>query len=140
MERYPELVRNPECAEQFFNEFKDVLPQDSLLAGFNFALSCDNFHGAFNRYLLSSEEITLYRVNKHIHKFFSENEEHPRRLVLFAIFIHDYLQVTEKLLLDREYYELMNKFADAKFKIEDITKVLMADKVGDTGDIMIKKF
>lgn len=134
MERYPELVRNPECAEQFFNEFKDVLPQDSLLAGFNFALSCDNFHGAFNKYLLSSEEITLYRVNKHIHKFFSENGDHPKRLVLFAIFIRDYLLITEKLLLDREYYELMTKFMEAKHKIEDITKILMADNLEETDE------
>lgn len=133
MERYPELVRRPQCAEQFFNEFKDVLPQESLLAGFNFALSCDNFHWAFNKYLLSCEEITLYRTNTHIRNFFLDNYEHPRRLVLFAVFIHDYLQITESLLLDREYYELMAKFTEAKMKIEGIIKILMADHVGNTG-------
>lgn len=132
MERYPELVRNPECAEQFFNEFKDILPQDSLLAGFNFALSCDNFHWAFNKYLLSTEEITLYRTNQHIRNFFLENNGHPRRLILFAIFIRDYLQITGNLLADREYYELMTKFAGAKTRIEDLIKILLADNVTDT--------
>ncbi len=130
MEKYPELIRNPECAEQFFNEFKDILPQDSLMAGFNFALSCDNFHWAFNNYLLAEEEITLYRANKHIRNFFQENEAHPRRLILFAIFIRDYLNVTEKLLLDREYFELMSKFSEAKIKVESLVKYLMADVIG----------
>lgn len=127
MERYPELIRNPECAEQFFNEFKDVLPEKSLMAGFNFAVCCDNFHWAFNKYLLSEEGVTLYRVNEHVRKFFSENEEHSRRLILFAIFIRDYLDVTEKLLLDREYYELMEKFDEAKNKIEGLVELFMAD-------------
>lgn len=127
MERYPELIRNPACAEQFFNEFKNILPQDSFLAGFNFAVSCDNFHWAFNKYLLSEEEITLYRSTKHIRTFFDENENHARRLVLYAIFIKDYLKLTETLLLDREYYELMTKFADAKTKIEHLVRMLLAD-------------
>lgn len=129
MERYPELIRNPECAEQFFNEFKDVLPEKSLMAGFNFAVCCDNFHWAFNKYLLSEEGITLYRVNQHVRKFFSENEEHSRRLILFAIFIREYLEVTEKLLLDREYYELMEKFNEAKNKIEGLVKLFMPDVI-----------
>ncbi len=127
MEKYPELIRNPDCAEQFFNEFKGVLPEDSFLAGFNFAVSCDKFHWAFNKYLLSEEEITLYRSTKHIRAFFEENEAHARRLVLYAIFVKDYLQLTEALLLDREYYELMTKFADAKTKIDHLVRILLAD-------------
>ncbi len=127
MEKYPELVQNPTCAEQFFNEYKSVLPEQSLLAGFSFALNCDNFHWAFNKYLLSEEEITLYRASKYIRQFFSENEGQMHRLILFAIFIEDYLKITEKLLMDREYYELLARFTDAKSNVEKLTRSLIAD-------------
>ena len=126
IERYPELVRKPESAELFFNEFKGKLPEKSLLAGFNFATQCDNFHYDFNRYLLT-EGKSLYRVMNHIKVYFDQNQSHQRRLVLFSLFIREYMDATGKLLLSREYYELMKKFDEAQEKINKMVHLLMAD-------------
>jgi hypothetical protein len=124
-EKYPELIRRPECAEQFFNEYKGVMPDSSLLAGFNFALNCDNFHYAFNRYLLNDNK-SFYRIGQNLRQYYAQNADNPRRAALFSVFIQEYLDATQQLLLNREYYELMPRFEDAKKKV---TK-LVAELVG----------
>lgn len=126
MEKYPELIKAPECAEQFFNEYKGVMPDSSLLAGFNFALNCDNFHYAFNRYLLN-EGKTFYRVGQCMRQYYAENQNNPRSSALFSVFINEYLEVTQSLLLKREYYELMPRFEDAKKKVTDLVNMLMSE-------------
>lgn len=126
MEKYPELIRKPACAEQFFNEFKGKLPEKSLMAGFNFAVQCDNFHYAFNRYLLH-EGKSLYHVHSHVKAFFTDNTGHKRRLALYGIFVNEYMDATKQLLLSREYYELMPKLHQAEEQVEHLVKTLFAD-------------
>ncbi|MGB3584887.1 MAG: hypothetical protein WBA23_00020 [Tunicatimonas sp.] len=126
MEKYPELIKAPECAEQFFNEYKGVMPEKSLIAGFNFALSCDMFHYSFNKYLLK-EGNSFYRVGESIRKFFSENTDNPRRAALFSIFVNEYLTVTRDLLLNREYYELMARFDEAEEKALQTVSLQMSE-------------
>jgi hypothetical protein len=125
-EKYPELVRKPACAEQFYNEFKGKLPEKSLLAGFNFAVCCDNFHYAFNRYLLH-EGKSLYHVHQQIKTFFDKNAQHKRRLALFGIFTNEYTEATKKMLLAREYYELMPKLHQAEEQVQRLVECLFAD-------------
>ncbi|MGB3848446.1 MAG: hypothetical protein WA958_00650 [Tunicatimonas sp.] len=125
-EKYPELVTKPVCAEQFYEEFKGKLPEKSLLAGFNFALCCDNFHYAFNRYLLH-EGKSLYHVHRHIRTFFSDNAQHKRRLALFGIFTNEYTEATKNMLLSREYYELMPKLHHAEEQVQRLVESLFAD-------------
>ena len=125
-DKYPELVQKPVCAEQFYNEFKGKLPEKSLMAGFNFAVCCDNFHYAFNRYLLH-EGKSLYRVQKQIKTFFSENAQHKRRLALFGIFTNEYTEATREMLLKREYYELMPKMHQAEAQVQRLVESLFAD-------------
>lgn len=126
MKRYPELVKTPECAEQFFNEYKGVMPDSSLLAGFNFALNCDNFHYSFNRYLLNQGK-SFYRLGQSMRQYYSENVDNPRRAALFSVFINEYLDVTRQLLLKREYYELMPRFDDAQHKVTRLVATLMSE-------------
>lgn len=126
MERYPELVKTPECAEQFFNEYKGVMPDSSLLAGFNFALNCDNFHYSFNRYLLN-EGKSFYRLGQSMRQYYSENVDNPRRAALFSVFVNEYLDVTRQLLMKREYYELMPRFDDAQHKVTQLVTTLMSE-------------
>lgn len=125
-DKYPELVQKPVCAEAFYNEFKGKLPEKSLLAGFNFAVCCDNFHYAFNRYLLH-EGKSLYRVNQLIKTFFGDNSQHKRRLALFGIFTSEYTQATKNMLLAREYYELMPKLHHAEAQVQRLVESLFAD-------------
>ena len=126
MERYPELVKAPECAEQFFNEYRDVMPEKSLMAGFNFALNCDMFHYSFNRYLLK-EGKSFYRIGEEIRNFYSDNAGNPKRAALFSVFISEYLSATRNLLLDREYYELMARFDDAEKKALKLVDLQMSE-------------
>ncbi len=123
-EKYPELIRRPECAEEFFNEFKGVMPDSSLLAGFNFALNCDNFHYAFNRYLLN-ENKSFYRIGQNMRQFYADNEGNLRRAALYSVFIQEYLDATQQLLLNREYYELMPRFEEAKTKVTKMVNELV---------------
>ena len=125
-EKYPELVQRPACAEQFYNEFKGKLPEKSLLAGFNFAVCCDNFHYAFNRFLLH-EGKSLYHVRQQIKTFFDENAQHKRRLALFGIFTNEYTEATKNMLLAREYYELMPKLHQAEEQVQRLVESLFAD-------------
>lgn len=127
MKKYPELIREPACAEEFFNEYKDKLPEKSLMAGFNFAVQCDNFHYAFNRYLLH-EGKSLYHVQHRVRTFFSDNTKHQRRLALYGIFVSEYIGATKELLLTREYYELMPKLHQAEEQMEYLIKTLFADQ------------
>ena len=130
MEKYPELIRKPACAEQFLSEFKGKLPEKSLQAGFNFAVQCDNFHHAFNRYLLH-EGKSLYHVHNHVKTFFTNNTGHRRRLALYGIFVEEYIAATKQLLLNREYYELMPKFHQAEEQVQGLVKSLFADQVAE---------
>ncbi len=127
MNKYPELIRKPDCAEHFLSEYQGKLPKKSLMAGFNFAVQCDNFHYAFNRYLLH-EGKSMYHVNRHVKSFFEENEGHDRRLALYGIFIREYVEATKELLLSREYYELMPKLHQAENSTEQLVKSLFADQ------------
>ena len=127
MKKYPELVRKPTCAEHFFNEYRGRLPEKSLMAGFNFAVQCDNFHYAFNRYLLH-EGKSLYHVYQHVKTFFDKNAGHRRRLALYGIFVSEYIEATKELLLTREYYELMPKLHQAEERVEQLVKSLFADQ------------
>ena len=126
MEKYPELIKTPECAEQFFNEYKGVMPDESLLAGFNFALNCDMFHYSFNRYLLNDKK-SFYRLGQSIRSFYSENTDNPRRAALYSVFMNEYLNVTRQLLLNKEYYELMARFDDAEVKVRKIMSLQMSE-------------
>jgi len=126
---YSELLKHPQAAEQFFNQYKDVLPQQQFLTGFNFAIHCDNFHWAFNKYLLN-EKKSMYRVNTLVRKFFDENKDHSRRIALYILFIRGFFQITEGVLLDKEYYELMRKFNSAQNNVLDLVKALLSDSFG----------
>ena len=126
MEKYPELIKTPECAEQFYNEYKGMMSDESLMAGFNFALNCDMFNYSFNRYLLNDKK-SFYRLGQNIRSFFSENTEKPKRAALYAVFINEYLEVTRRLLLGREYYELMSRFEDAEDKVRNIVNLQMSE-------------
>ena len=126
MEKYPELVRKPEWAEQFFNEYREVMPEKSLMAGFSFALNCDLFHYTFNRYLLK-EGKSFYRLGESIRKFYAENANNARRAALFSVFISEYLDATRNLLLGREYYELMARFDEAEDKVRKMVNLQMGE-------------
>jgi hypothetical protein len=125
---YSELLKHPQAAEQFFNQYKDVLPQHQFLTGFNFAIHCDNFHWAFNKYLLS-EKKSMYRVSTLVRNFFNDNREQTRRIALYVLFLKGFFQITENVLLDNEYYELMHKFNNAQNNVLDLVKVLISDVV-----------
>ncbi len=128
MENYPELLKHPQAAEDFFNTYKKFLPEKQFLTGFNFAIHCDNFHWAFNRYLVS-EKKSMYRINSLVREFFNENKDQNRRLVLYILFIKGFLQITEDMLLQSEYYELMNKFENAQHNIQNLIGMLAAESV-----------
>lgn len=126
MVTYTELLKHPQAAEQFFNQYKDILPQQQFLAGFNFAIHCDNFHWAFNKYLMS-EKKSMYRVNTLVRNFFQDNKEQTRRIALYILFIKGFFKITENLLLNNEYYELMYKFNNAQYNVLEMVKVLLVD-------------
>ena len=125
---YNELLKHPQAAEQFFVQYKDVLPQRQFLNGFNFAIHCDNFHWAFNKYLLS-EKKSMYRVSNLVRTFFNDNVDQSRRIALYILFLKGFFQITENMLLDKEYYELMHKFNNARDSITGLTKVLLTEVV-----------
>jgi hypothetical protein len=125
---YSELLKHPQAAEQFFHQYKDVLPQQQFLTGFNFAIHCDNFHWAFNKYLLS-EKKSMYRVSTLVRTFFSDNTSQTRRIALYILFLKGFFQITENMLLDNEYYELMHKFNNARNSVLGLIKVLLVEVV-----------
>ena len=129
MINYSELLKHPQAAEKFYHQYKSILPQQQFLNGFNFAIHCDNFHWAFNKYLLS-EKKSMYRVNTLVRTFFNDNANQSRRIALYIIFLKGFFQITEAILLDKEYYELMRKFNNAKNNILGLMKMQLAEVVG----------
>lgn len=126
MHRYSELLRMPESAEKFYNEFKDILPQEKFFTEFDFVDNCDEFQWAFIKYLIQ-EKGSLYKTNSVIRSYFYENEEYGKRLTLFAVFIKEYLVNMESTLLECEYYELMRKFLEARKKVNALVNMLLSD-------------
>jgi len=126
--RFPELELHPNGAESFYNEYKDKLPEDKLLKGFSFAQACDDFQKHFNKYLIS-EKNSMYSMNNVIRKFFSNNTDNKQSMMLFAIFIREHLEITNQMLLEKEYYELMEKFNNTKEKLNQLVNMLLADNL-----------
>ena len=118
----------PESAERFYMEYKEVLPQEKFFTEFNFVDNCDEFQWAFTKYLIL-EKGSLYKTNSLVRSYFYENEEHSKRLTLFAVFVKEYLVNIEGTLLECEYYELMRKFLDARKKINTLVDMLLSDSL-----------
>ncbi|MFP4089603.1 MAG: hypothetical protein ACLFUB_01320 [Cyclobacteriaceae bacterium] len=126
--QFPELELQPNGAESFYNEYKDKLPEEKLLKGFSFAQACDDFQRNFNRFLLSSTG-SMYSMNNCVRKFFADNSDNRQTMLLYAVFVNEHLQITEDMLLEKEYYELMNKFNETKEKLHKLVNMLMADYI-----------
>lgn len=128
MQKYPELLKLPESAERFYNEFKEVLPKDKFFTDFTFVNYCDDFQWAFNKYLMS-EQSSLYKLNTQVRIYFLDNKGYVKRLALYAIFIKEFFDETEEMLLEKEYYELMKRFTEAREKVLNLINVLMSDSL-----------
>lgn len=128
MHQYPELMKVPESAERFYNEFKAVLPQDKFFTDHVFVEYCDNFQYAYHKFLRQHRS-SAYKVNTLIRSYFYENQGYVKRLALFAIFIKEFLEETEEMLLANEYYELMNRMHDSKTKISILVGAMMSDSL-----------
>lgn len=126
MQKYPELLKLPESAERFYNEFKEVLPKDKFFTDFIFVNYCDDFQWAFNKYLLT-EQSSLYSLNTQVRTYFLDNQGHIKRLALYAIFIKEFLDETEEMLLEKEYYELMRRYKETREKVQNLVNLLMSD-------------
>ncbi len=50
-------------------------------------------------------------------------------MALYAIFIKESLEEIEEMLLDCEYYELMNRFNASKEKITCLVGAMMSDSI-----------
>lgn len=125
---FPELESQPNGAELFYNEYKDKLPEEKLLKGFSFAQACDEFQRNFNKYLIS-EKNSMYSMNNTIRKFFADNGSNRQSMMLFAIFVREHLEITNEMLLGKEYYELMTKFNATKDKLHQLLNMLLADYI-----------
>ncbi|MDF9797178.1 hypothetical protein OKW21_002441 [Catalinimonas alkaloidigena] len=128
MMRFPELEIQPNGAESFYNEYKDKLSEEKLLKGFSFAQACDDFQRHFNKYLIS-EKNSMYNMNNAIRKFFVDNKANRQSMMLFAIFVREHLEITNEMLLEKEYYELMHKFSATKTRLHQLLNMLMADNI-----------
>ena len=128
MQQYPELTKTSVSAEKFYNEFKAVLPQDKFFTDHEFVTYCDDFQNAYYKYLRQDRN-SSYRVNSLIRSYFYNNRGHLKRLALYAIFIKESLEEIEEMLLDCEYYELMNRFNASKEKITRLVSVMMSDAI-----------
>lgn len=128
MQKYPELLKLPESAERFYNEFKEVLPKDKFFTDFTFVNYCDDFQWAFNKYLMS-EQSSLYKLNTQVRIYFLDNKGYVKRLALYAIFIKEFFDEIEEMLLEKEYYELMKRFTEAREKVLNLINVLMSDSL-----------
>ena len=128
MYRYPELMKVPEIAGRYYDEFKDVLPQEAFFTDFQFVNYCDGFQRAFHKHLLNGQS-TLFKVNSQVRSYFFENAGYVKRLALYAIFVKECMEETEEMLLDREYYELMPKFLVSREKILRLVDMLMGDSL-----------
>jgi len=128
MHRYSELLRMPESAERFYEEFKEVLPKEKFFTEFNFVDNCDAFQWAFVKHLIQ-EQGSLYKTNSLIRAYFYEHEAYDKRLALFVVFIKEYLLDLENTLLQCEYYELMRKFVDSKEKVNGLINMLISESL-----------
>ena len=128
MHQYPELMKVPESAERFYNEFKAVLPQDKFFTDHIFVEYCDSFQYAYHKFLRQRQS-SAYKVNTLIRSYFYENRGHVKRLALFAIFIKEFLEETQEMLLAHEYYELMGRFNDSKTKMSCLVSAMMSDSL-----------
>lgn len=126
IQQYPALMEQPEAARKFYDEFKDVLPQDKFFTDLTFVEHCGSFQYAYLKFLGRSQS-SAYRMNTLIRSYFAENQGHVKRLALFAIFVQELLEDTETMLLGHEYYELMNRFNDSKHRILHLINVMMSD-------------
>ncbi|WPP50910.1 hypothetical protein [Catalinimonas niigatensis] len=126
--RFPELELQPNGAELFYNEYKDKLPEEKLLRGFSFAQACDEFQKHFNKYLIS-EKNSMYSMNNTIRNFFADNSSNRQSMMLFAIFVREHLEITNDMLLGKEYYELMTKFNALREKLHQLLNMLLADNI-----------
>ena len=128
MQQYPELTKTSVSAEKFYNEFKAVLPQDKFFTDYEFVTYCDDFQNAYYKFLRHDRN-SAYRVNSLIRSYFYNNRGHLKRLALYAIFIKESLEEIEEMLLDCEYYELMNRFNTSKEKISCLVSAMMSDAI-----------
>ena len=128
MQQYPELTKTSVSAEKFYNEFKAVLPQDKFFTDYEFVTYCDDFQNAYYKFLRHDRN-SSYRVNSLIRSYFYNNRGHLKRLALYAIFIKESLEEIEEMLLDCEYYELMNRFNTSKEKISCLVSAMMSDAI-----------
>ncbi|WPP49519.1 hypothetical protein [Catalinimonas niigatensis] len=125
MNRYHELLKMPESGERFYKEFQGILPQEKFFTELGFVKNCDDFQWAFNKFLIHDKG-SLYKTNTLIRSYFYDHKEHVKRLMLFAVYIKEYLVNVEALLLQYEYYELMRKFLDAREKINNLINMLFS--------------
>lgn len=128
MHQYPELMQTAASAERFYNEFKAVLPQDKFFTGHVFVEYCDSFQYAYHKYLRQSQS-SAYKINSLIRSYFYENRGYVKRLALFAIFINEFMEETEEMLLKKEYYELMHRFNDSKERVSVLISAMMSDSL-----------
>lgn len=126
MHKYSELLRLPESAQNFYNEYKEVMPQEKFFTEFSFVDNCDNFQWAFVKFLIQDRG-SLYKTNSLIRAYFYENKDHAKRLTMFAVFVKEYLVMMEDTLLYYEYYELMRKFTEAREKVNTLVNMLVCD-------------
>ncbi|MDF9795901.1 hypothetical protein OKW21_001164 [Catalinimonas alkaloidigena] len=125
MHKYPELLRMPETGAKFYQEFHQILPKDKFFTEYGFVNHCDNFQWAFNKFL-SQDKGSLYKTNSLIRSYFYDNKDHVKRLMLFSVFVKEYLVNMESVLLYYEYYELMRKFLEAREKINNLINMLFS--------------
>lgn len=128
MQKYPELLKLPDSAERFYNEFKEVLPKDKFFTEFIFVDFCDDFQWTFSKYLVTDKS-SLYKLNTQVRTYFLDNRGHIKRLALYAIFIKEFMDEMHVMLLENEYYELMRRFLEAKEKVLNLVNVLMSDSL-----------
>ncbi|WKN31659.1 hypothetical protein PZB74_22185 [Porifericola rhodea] len=125
MHKYPELLRMPESGTKFYREFQEILPQEKFFTELGFVQSCDDFQWAFIKFL-TQDKGSFYKTHSLIRSYFYDNKDHVKRLMLFAVFVKEYLVDMESMLLQHEYYELMRKFLDAREKINQLINMLFS--------------
>ena len=124
--QYPALMEQPEAARKFYDEFKAVLPQDKFFTDLTFVEYCGSFQYAYLKFL-GHRQSSAYRMNNLIRLYFNENRGYVKRLALFAIFVQELLEDTEDMLLSHEYYELMDRFNDSRYRILNLVNIMMSD-------------
>lgn len=126
IQQYPALMQRSESAKRFYDEFRDVLPQDKFFTDYTFVRQCGDFQVAYLKFL-SRKQSSAYRVNTLIRAYFHSNRGYVKRLALFAIFVQELLEDTEEMLFDYEYYELMDRFNQSKHRTLQLVSAMMSD-------------